>query len=94
MRAVKVQMMPTKVPASTCQRSCCRSNIRLLPTSPEMMMLRLSHPIGLKKNMKLYANRAPMTPPAPAACMEIFHFMFIRVQVACINSDATKIPDI
>lgn len=64
---------PRKNPAVTCVSVCCRKIMRLEPTTPDAIMVRQSHQMGLKLSTTEKAMSPPRTPPMPAVCVEIFH---------------------
>ena len=60
-------------------------------TNPETKMAKQSHQTGLKEKIVEYANNAPMTPPEPAECVLIFHFILIRMQEHWIRAETAII---
>ena len=58
---------PMSQATTTCDSECWRNSMRLLPTMPEMKMVRQSHHNGLKPKMSEKVSKAPTTPPMAAA---------------------------
>ena len=67
----KPQMMPMAVPPSTCPRVWWTSIMREVITAPERIRVVMSHHVGLKLKMKLYAIMVPMMSPVPALWREM-----------------------
>ena len=88
---MKAHIVPTINPTITCARVCCRSIIRLVPTTPPIITTTDSHHDGLKMKMCEKAIIAPATPPIAAECVEIFQWMFIMAHTICMNSAAIRI---
>ena len=84
----KAATKPSKKPVVTCASECWRRIMRLVPTAPAMMSTRQSHHVGSKLNISEKATNAPVTPPSPAECVDIFHHLLIRAQTICMTSAA------
>ena len=82
------QTTPTKKPAMTCAKLCCRRIIRLVPRMPAKMNVNESHHTGLKPKNSAKTNKAPATPPMAAVWVEIFHHTLIMAQVIWMNRAA------
>ena len=64
-------MMPMAVPPRTWLRVWWTRIMREVITAPERIRVVMSHHVGLKLKMKLYAIMVPMMSPVPALWREM-----------------------